>query len=73
LRDDAGRTPLIHAAINGHLGCAKVLLDGGADPSARDETGATAKDWAERSGRDSVADLLADLPGSTPTQTAGGS
>ena len=34
------RTPLIHAAMTKNSDAARALLDGGADPSRADETGA---------------------------------
>lgn len=38
-RDHEGRTPLLFAAWNGHVGAMKLLLSNGADPSIRDGIG----------------------------------
>jgi len=46
LRDDAGATPLMYAAIYGTVDDMRTLLDRGADVNAASATGATALMWA---------------------------
>lgn len=41
-----GATPLIQAALGGHVECVKLLGEYGADPAARDNQGFTAAMWA---------------------------
>ncbi|KAJ3211805.1 hypothetical protein HDU67_004278 [Dinochytrium kinnereticum] len=50
-RDAGSRTPLLWAAMNGHRGCVKVLMENGADVSARDCEGEDAVLIAERLAR----------------------
>ena len=45
-RGAGGVTPLMAAALYGDLETMRALLDGGADPNARNEAGATALMWA---------------------------
>jgi truncated hemoglobin YjbI len=46
---DGGRATALHyAAKSGFVKTIEVLLDHGADPTARDDTGLTALDWLER-------------------------
>jgi uncharacterized protein len=47
--DARGATAMMIAVRNGDLGILQFLLSRGADPSARDNEGQTAFDWAERS------------------------
>jgi len=47
--DARGATAMMIAARNGDLGILQFVLSRGADPSARDNEGQTAFDWAERS------------------------
>jgi ankyrin repeat protein len=60
--DDRGVTPLGIAAVRGHEGIVKVLLDAKADPNpAPDKYGATPLSGAKENGRQgkgSVTDLL---------------
>ena len=35
--DNFGRTPLMHAALQAHPACVRVLLEAGADPDVQDE------------------------------------
>ena len=52
-------TAALHsAALSGHLELARVLLDGGADASARADDGLTPLEIAEAKGRTDVAALL---------------
>jgi ankyrin repeat protein len=44
--DRAGHTPLIHAAWKGDTDLARLLLEAGADPAARDSDGHCAADFA---------------------------
>ena len=41
-RTQDGRTALMNAAIGGHVGCARLLLDAGADQEAKDNVRANA-------------------------------
>lgn len=51
-------TPLMMAAHYGSREAVKLLLDEGADVSARNELGLTAIDFAHRAGRQDVADMI---------------
>ena len=53
-----GHTPLMVAAIFGHVEIARLLIDAGAELSLEDNLGMTAKQWAERRGSKGVAELL---------------
>ena len=53
-----GHTPLMVAAIFGHVEIARLLVDAGAELSLEDSLGMTAKQWAERRGSKGVAELL---------------
>lgn len=61
-RERNGRTPLHHAANNGHLEVIELLVRSGADTEARDVEGMTPLMWARisRTGRKNeiVATLL---------------
>jgi ankyrin repeat protein len=46
LKGPGGTTPLMFAALYGDTAAVKQLLDGGADPNARNDAGATALMWA---------------------------
>jgi len=46
LRGAGGSTPLMHAVLCGDRAAVRTLLDGGADPNARNDAGATALMWA---------------------------
>jgi ankyrin repeat protein len=48
LRGPGGSTPLMHAVLYGALADVRTLLDGGADPNAKNDAGATALMWATR-------------------------
>jgi hypothetical protein len=50
-QNDGGQTPIILAIISGHDHILPMLLDFGADPFIKDQTGLNAIDWAERKGR----------------------
>jgi hypothetical protein len=52
------RTPLHIAAVEGNMECARILLKGGADPSAEDRWGQTPKTEAERAGHVGMKALL---------------
>jgi hypothetical protein len=60
-----GQTPLILAIVSGNLHLVNLLLDAGADPSHRDNTGLNAIEWAERKGLPDVAKVLQN-PGRAP-------
>ncbi|HKA04941.1 MAG TPA: ankyrin repeat domain-containing protein [Acidimicrobiales bacterium] len=51
----AGTTPLHLAARYGHAAAARRLLDAGADPTARSDTGETAADLARAAGHAELA------------------
>jgi len=51
-------TPLMLAAVAGHLDTVKVLLKNGADVRMRNENGLTAVDMATRSGNTQIADEI---------------
>ncbi|XP_078621185.1 uncharacterized protein LOC144887672 [Branchiostoma floridae x Branchiostoma japonicum] len=55
----AGMTPLMKAAINGRLECAKVLVLAGASPDKRDwGRGMCAEEWARYCGRIDCAEVI---------------
>ncbi len=56
--DRAGRTPLMHATINGQAGTVAALLELGARADARDPSGKTALDYALAEGKTDIAGLL---------------
>ncbi len=54
----SGMRPVAIAAYRGHLSEARALLEGGADPNARDRFGKTPLEWATYNGFPRVAELL---------------
>ena len=54
----SGATPLHLAAVYGHTETAKLLLDAGDDPTARDQQGRTPEDIARKQGHPALADRL---------------
>ena len=52
-------TPLMMAAHYGTLSSVKLLLEAGADPSARNQLGLSAVEFAQRAGRQDAAELVA--------------
>ncbi len=50
--------PLMHAAAEGQLEVAKLLLENGADPSLKDIDGETAALFARNNGHTEVAGLI---------------
>lgn len=59
LTQQSGVTPLHEAAHIGRADLVRLFLDHGADPSARDERGRNAADFARASGHASVLEVLA--------------
>ena len=57
-KDNARRTPLHIAVIEGDYPAAKALLDAGADTAATDKNGRTPADYASAQGYDDLAELL---------------
>ena len=62
IRGRQGLTPLHVAAGCGRAGMVRLLLDRGADPSARDSGGRTPADTARRYGKEDCADILDSAP-----------
>ena len=62
--NSSGQTPIVLAVVTGQYHLLPVLLDVGADPFLRDNTGLSAVDWAERKGRSDLAQSLAKYSGS---------
>jgi Ankyrin repeats (many copies) len=60
--DANGMTPLMYAASHGWDEIVRALLEGGAEPSARDSDGRSAADHAEDAGYDAVAATLRNPP-----------
>jgi ankyrin repeat protein len=57
-QEKTSATPLIAAAINGIDSVVRILLDHGADTSARDVNKLTANDWALKKGHQHISELL---------------
>jgi uncharacterized protein len=55
-----GTTPLMMAAQYGNAAAVKLLLEAGADPTLRNQLGLNAIDFANRSGREDSAELIAE-------------
>ncbi|OBT84941.1 hypothetical protein VE02_06622 [Pseudogymnoascus sp. 03VT05] len=58
LKDSYGRTPLSWAAMKGHEGVVKLLLEQGAKVDAKDKYGQTPLSWAAEDGHEAVVKLL---------------
>lgn len=79
LRGPGGSTPLMNAVLYGDVALMRTLLDGGADPNARNDAGATALMWATNDlektrlllDRGAKADVKSD-DGRTPLLIAAG-
>jgi ankyrin repeat protein len=56
-----GSTPLHYAAYNGHTDVVKLLLENGADPSIKDNTGKTTADIARENGRIEIANMIENV------------
>ena len=57
-RDERGWTPLMAASFQGNEAAAKMLIENGADPQARDRSGYVALHWAALKGALPVVELL---------------
>ena len=55
---ESGSTPLLEAAVKGHVDVASVLLEAGADPNAADKAGSTPLDEALRFKHTKMVELL---------------
>jgi len=62
LRAEGGFTPLHEAALTGQSNLALLLLEHGADITAKDSTGKTALDHALAGKHDAVASILRKVP-----------
>lgn len=58
LQNYYGETALMYAAVRGDKQAVEVLVEFGAVLAMVDETGASAYDWAQRSGEQQIAELL---------------
>jgi len=65
LRDSQDRSPLVWAALQGHVGATSALVKAGADLSARDKEGVTALAAAVVSGHGDILDVLLAAGGTT--------
>jgi ankyrin repeat protein len=57
-QNKSGNTPLHWAALNGHLECVKVLIDGGADPTITNSAGHDAVYEAELNDKQEVVEWV---------------
>lgn len=60
--DDAGKTPLVLAVINGHAAMVQRLLALGANPALVDQSGINALQHARQRGRADIAALIEAAP-----------
>lgn len=65
-RDMLGMTPLMHAVLNAHFDCIKVLVENGASIDQADQFGTTAIDLAKVKGYKAIAMYLQDQMRSRP-------
>jgi uncharacterized protein len=56
--DLSGRTPLMGAAVNGHLDLVKLLVNYGANIKAMDKDGKTATNWAQEMNHTEIVSFL---------------
>lgn len=59
-RNHSGNTPLHWAALNTHLDCVKILVEAGADISAKNDAGHDAAFLAERADWSNMPDVYAN-------------
>jgi ankyrin repeat protein len=63
---DFGRTALLMATTTGRDDVVKLLLEKGANPSAKDQLGNTVLRWAKKQGDSSIVKLLEKVSGEEP-------
>ena len=56
---NSGRTPIYHAAWNGHTDIAKILVRLTDNPNVPDKDGYTPIHWAARNGHTEIVKILA--------------
>lgn len=57
-RSETGATPMIYAAVKGHIAIVQTLINSGANINAMTDDGDTALNWASASGHTEIVQLL---------------
>jgi ankyrin repeat protein len=70
--NDAGETPLMSAVHRRDVGMMRILLKAGADPDRKDNSGRSARDYAELDGHSSPLVSVIDANSKPRGQSAGG-